>query len=291
MTSHSPDPIRAGRRLALFARVPLGLGFALRLAQASGLFDSRDTALLGVSASALPAPWVLAVPIILLAALLPGMGILLQGIQKGLLFSIAGLILYLLVSYVTVRSLGIVLPLLAPIAGWYVSQVLGIGWRPHADQDVRHILPPDQRRVFISYRRSLDEVTARLLKHELTARGFDVFLDVDDLGPSSSFDKRLLEEIGVRQSFVLLLSPGSLDRCHDPADWIRLELEHALATRRRIVPVTRAGFHLGADSALPPSISSLPMHNAVEYASTHHDAVIDRLVSFLSRNRSQSEVH
>jgi hypothetical protein len=113
-----------------------------------------------------------------------------------------------------------------------------------------------------------------------------VFLDVDNLGPSPSFDQRLLKEIAARYNFILLLSPGSLDRCHDASDWIRLELEHALTTGRRIVPVTRSGFHLGTDLPLPPSISSLPLHNAVEYASAHHEAVIDRLVTYLCMPRA-----
>jgi hypothetical protein len=197
----------------------------------------------------------------------------------------AGLVLYGLIAIITVSQLGVVLPLLAPISAWYLSQILGIGWRPHSEQDIRHFLPADQRRVFISYWRSLDEVTARLLKRELAARGFDVFLDVDDLGPSPSFDQRLLKEIAARYNFVLLLSPGTLDRCDETSDWIRLELEHALTTGRRIVPVTRAGFQLGTDRPLPPSISSLPLHNAVDYASTHHEAVIDRLVTFLCMPR------
>ena len=285
MTTGPPDPVSRGRRVLLYARVPTALGIALALAQTAGVFTGRDAALLGAPPSAASVAWPLGFLIVLLAALLPGAAILVSGIQRGLLSSIAGLALYLLIAGLTVSQLGIVLPLLAPVGGWYFSQVLGIGWRPHSDQDVRHLLPVEQRRVFISYRRSLDEITARMLKHELGSRGFDVFLDVDNLGPSPSFDRRLLGEIERRGNFVLLLSPGSLDRCREEGDWIRLELEHALATGRRIIPVTRGGFQLRPDGRLPESIGSLPMHNAVEYASAHHDAVINRLVGFLSMPR------
>lgn len=288
MTAEIRDPIRLWKRILLFARVPLALGLALGLAEVSGLFASRDAALLGAPTTASGAPSGIAIAIVLFAAVLPGSAILLQGVQRGILFSIAGLVLYLLISVGIIAQVGVVLPLLAPVSAWYLSQVMGIGWRPHSQQDVRHFLPADQRRVFISYRRSLDEVTARMVKHELAARGFDVFLDVDNLGPSPRFDQRLLEEIGARYNFVLLLSPGSLTRCHDQDDWVRLELEHALATRRRIVPVTRAGFRIGEDQGLPPSISSLPMHNAVEYSSMHHEAVVEQLVSFLSTRRSDA---
>lgn len=285
MTPRALDPVRPGRRLLLFARIPLALGVALGIAQISGVFAGRDAALLGAPGSASPAPWGIALVVVLAVALLPGSSILLHGVERGLLFGIVGLVLYVLVALATARQSGIVLPVLAPAGAWYLSQVLGIGWRPHSEQDVRHFLPAELRRVFLSYRRSLDEVTARMLKHELAARGFDVFLDVDDLGPSPSFDRRLLEEIAARFNYVLLLSPGSLDRCHETGDWLRLEIEQALATGRRIVPVTRSGFELGTAPTLPPSLGSLPMHNAVEYASAHHAAVVDRLVSFLSRPR------
>jgi hypothetical protein len=282
VTAETSDLIPRGKRLLLFARIPFALAVALALAQGAGLFDGRDSAVLGAPESAAVASRFLAAVVVLLAAILPGAAILAYGVPKGLLFSIGSLVLYLSISAAAAHEAGVVLPLLAPVAAWYLSQILGIGWRPHARQDVRHFLRPDQRRVFLSYRRSLDEVTARMLKQELAARGFDVFLDVDNLGPSSSFDQRLLAEITGRSNFVLLLSPGSLERSHEPDDWIRRELEHALAIGRRVVPVTRAGFQLGDQDLLPPSLRSLPMHNAIEYTSTHHDAVIDRLVAFLS---------
>jgi hypothetical protein len=280
------DPIPTWKRLLLFARVPLALGAAVGLAQGSELFTLRDAALLGGSTPASPAPWAVSLTIVLIAAVLPGAAILVQGLQRGILFSIAGLVLYLVVSVLTHTHLGVALPLLAPVGAWYLSQVLGIGWRPHSQQNVRHLLPADQRGVFISYRRSLDEVTARMFKQELAARGFDVFLDVDNLGPSARFDQRLLEEIRSRYNFVLLLSPGSLDRCHEENDWLRLELEHALATGRRVVPVTRAGFQLRDSDRLPAGITALPMHNAIAYSSTHHTSVIGQLVGFLCTPRT-----
>jgi len=275
------DPIRLAKRILLFARVPAALALALSLVQSAPFLAGRDAALLGASATATSASWAVGTIIILLAAILPGAAILWQGPSRGIPLSLAGLGLYLVIGVITVGQLGVVLPVLAPAAAWYLSQVLGIGWRPHSAQNVRHFLPAGQRKVFISYRRRLDEVTARMLKQELVARGFDVFLDVDDLGPSARFDERLLEEIGGRFNFLILLSPGSLAGCQEPGDWVRLELEHALKTRRRVIPVTRAGFELGEGRDLPASIGSLPMHNAVAYSSTHHQAVLEHLVRFL----------
>jgi hypothetical protein len=279
------DPISRSKRVLLFAKVPLALGVALSLAQTSPSLALRDAALSGAAPSGTPAPLLVSALIILTASVLPGAAILVRGLQRGLVFSIIGFVAYLAVCAWTAAQLDVVLPMLAPAAGWYVSQVMGIGWLPHSEQNVRDILPADQRKVFISYRRSLDEVTARMLKHELASRGFDVFLDVDNLGPSPRFDERLLEEISRRYNFVLLLSPGALDRCLDEQDWVRLEVAHALAAQRRVIPVTRSGFRLTPEIPLPAVMSSLPMHNAIEYSSTHHGAVIEQLVGFLCAPR------
>lgn len=278
------DPIRQSRRILLFARVPLALGAALWLADARGYFAARDAAILGLDSKA-TAPLALSALILLLSSLLPGVAVLTRGAGRGLFLSVLGLFAYYLGAWAGGHQFGVVLPVIAPTAAWYFSQILGLGWQPHSTQDVRHILPAEQRGVFLSYRRQQDETTARLIKQELSARGFDVFLDVDDLGPSPRFDERLLEEVGSRHGFVLLLSPGSLDRCADEQDWLRREIAHALDTGRRVVPVLRGGIDLSA-CPLPAALAPLPLHNAVIYSSTHHAAVMQLLVGFLCAPRS-----
>ncbi len=280
------DPIRQSRRILLFARVPFALGAALWLADARGYFAARDAMLLGLDSGAhRAAPLALSALILLLASLLPGLAVLTRGAGRGLFLGILGLFAYYLGAWAGGHQFGVVLPIIAPTAAWYFSQILGLGWQPHATQDVRHILPVEQRGVFLSYRRQQDETTARLIKQELSARGFDVFLDVDDLGPSPRFDERLLEEVGSRHGFVLLLSPGSLDRCVDEQDWLRREIAHALDTNRRVVPVLRGGIDLSA-CPLPAALAPLPLHNAVIYSSTHHAAVMQLLIGFLCTPRS-----
>ncbi|HQX82801.1 MAG TPA: toll/interleukin-1 receptor domain-containing protein, partial [Vicinamibacterales bacterium] len=239
----SGDTIPAWKRVALFTRRPVALAVALCVADAVGSFLERDAALLGGGVVAAPAAVPVAVSclIILSAATLPGIAILRHGNERGLAFGIIGLVVYYGIAWALFTQGGLVLPLVATTAAWYVSQVLGLGWQFHEDQSVGDLLSHGRRTVFISYRRSLDELTARMLKQELTMRGFDVFLDVDDLGSSSRFDRTLQEQIERRANFVLVLSPGSLDRCRHDDDWLRLEIVHALKTNRRIVPVTRGG--------------------------------------------------
>jgi hypothetical protein len=277
------DVIPHWRRVALFARRPLLLGSVLCVAQGLGYFTGRDSALLGGGASAAAdgAPLVFSILIIIAASILPGIAILRGGTERGLILGIIGLLAYYVIAWSWLHYLNQVLPVLAPSGAWYVSQILGVGWQFNEDQNVSHLLSPERRTVFISYRRKLDEVTARMLKQELTARGFDVFLDVDDLGPSSRFDQSLLAEIERRHNFLIVLSPGSLDRCVDEDDWLRLEITHALSTGRKIVPLTRGGFDL-AGLELPDAVAPLPLHNAVEYSSTYHREALRILVAFLS---------
>lgn len=282
MLDDTRDVISPWKRVALFARKPLLFGAVLCVPQSLGYLTHRDAALMGADGASWsePVPLLVSVLIVVSAATLPGIAILLRGAERGLALGIIGLLTYYLLAWGCLQALHQVLPVLVPAAAWYVSQVLGIGWRPH-QQNVKDILPQARRTVFISYRRQFDEVTARMVKQELTARGFDVFLDVDDLGPSPRFDERLLEEIDRRVNFVLILSPGSLDRCENENDWLRVEITHALATGRKIVPLTRGGFELTTDSKLPDAIVAIPLHNAVAYSSTYHRAAIEMLIAFL----------
>ena len=283
MVHQRRDIIPRWRRVVVFARRPLLLGSVLCVAQGLGYFTARDSALLGggTFSAANAAPLVFSILIIIGASILPGIAILRRGTERGLIIGIAGLLAYYVIAWSLLHYLGQVLPVLASTGALYVSQILGVGWQFNEDQNVSHLLSPERRTVFISYRRKLDEVTARMLKQELTARGFDVFLDVDDLGPSPRFDRSLLVEIEQRHNFLLVLSPGSLDRCVDEDDWVRLEISHALSTERKIVPLTRGGFQM-TGSGLPDAIAPLPLHNAVEYSSTYHREALRILVAFLS---------
>lgn len=140
------------------------------------------------------------------------------------------------------------------------------------------------RRVFISYRRDKGSMLARLVKEALDHAGCDVFLDVDDLG-SGHFDRSLLSEIESRANFVLLCTAGALDRCREEADFLRLEIAHAIATRRNVVPVVVDGFEWPDAPTLPESVRELRRHNHVEYSHAHWDAARERILRELRGER------
>ncbi len=94
-----------------------------------------------------------------------------------------------------------------------------------------------EKTVFISYHRdAAGKAFARSIKQELTHRGYDAFLDVDDIA-AGDWAKQILTQVPKRAHFLLLVTPGALDACSNPEDWIRREFALARDRSRNIVPV------------------------------------------------------
>lgn len=145
----------------------------------------------------------------------------------------------------------------------------------------------NERGVFISYRRGSGAAEARLMSQFLTSHGFDVFLDVDELG-AGHFNDRLLREIEERRHFLLVCSPGALDRCSSHGDWVRREIAQALRTSRNVVPVMLPGFAWPHEAELPDEVAEIRLFNAFPYDHTHWKAICGGLLSMLGR-KSPSE--
>jgi len=94
----------------------------------------------------------------------------------------------------------------------------------------------DQNTIFISYRRSLSRHLARSIYQHLTMNDWDVFLDVNTID-SGDFDRIILNQIGARAHFILIITKDSLKRCTNPGDWVLLEIEEAVRLNRNIVPI------------------------------------------------------
>lgn len=137
--------------------------------------------------------------------------------------------------------------------------------------------------AFISYRRDSGAAEARLLRQSLMARGLSVFLDVTDLR-RGYFDEELLQRISAAPNFIPILTPGALDRCDDPQDWMRQEIRHAISEKRNIVPVIVADFAF--PPALPADIGTLPRHQGVQYSHQYFDAMTQAIVDSLDVSAS-----
>jgi hypothetical protein len=82
-----------------------------------------------------------------------------------------------------------------------------------------------EKTVFISYRRT-NFWTALAVFQNLHQNGYDVFFDYKSI-PSGDFEQVITEAVKSRAHFIVILSPSALDRCNDPEDWLRREIELA----------------------------------------------------------------
>src|SRR3712207_32667 len=101
-------------------------------------------------------------------------------------------------------------------------------------------MPLIDKTVFISYRRT-NAPWALAIFQNLTQHGYDVFFDFTGI-TSGDFERIIIANIVARAHFVVLLTPSALDGCSDASDWLRREIEVALATGRNIVPLMLEGF-------------------------------------------------
>src|SRR5262245_8402594 len=92
-----------------------------------------------------------------------------------------------------------------------------------------------EKTIFISYRRK-DTYAALAVYQYLTGQGYDVFLDYTSI-PSGDFEQIIVSNIKARAHFILVLTPTALDRCSEPDDWLRREIETAIDEKRNIIPL------------------------------------------------------
>lgn len=141
--------------------------------------------------------------------------------------------------------------------------------------------------AFISYRRGGGSPYARIVYDRLTARKMEAFLDVDRM-PSGHFDENLYRKIEEAPNFIIVLTPGCLDRCKDAGDWVCAEIVHAIKHNKNIIPVFAEGFSFPDKQSLPAEIHSLITHNGLSYNHEFFDAFVDKLVSLMVLKRKNN---
>jgi hypothetical protein len=153
-------------------------------------------------------------------------------------------------------------------------------------------------KLFISYRRHESaDATGRLydrLKAHFGAAS--VFYDVDTIPLGVDFRKHLGDQVGKCDVFLAVIGDGWLKsrfkkglkkgqrRLDDPADWVRIEIEAALARGIPVVPVLVGLAAMPSDTDLPDSLKELSFRQAVEVRSgADYDGHADRLIRALDR--------
>jgi hypothetical protein len=132
--------------------------------------------------------------------------------------------------------------------------------------------------VFLSYRRHVSSFVARAVFMNLHQHGYDVFMDVESID-SGQFDTIILNEIAARTHFLVILTHGSLERCQEPDDWLRREIEHAIALGRNVVPILVNDFCFDASACahLTGTLQELPRYNGVTLVHDYFDEAMERL--------------
>ena len=133
-----------------------------------------------------------------------------------------------------------------------------------------------EKTVFVSYRRT-NAAWALAIFQNLTQHGYDVFFDFNGIA-SGDFERVILGNIEARAHFVVLLTPSALERCGDPADWLRREIETALASQRNVVPLMLEGFDFGTPAIanqLTGKLAALKSYNALRVPAEYFGEAMD----------------
>ncbi len=135
-------------------------------------------------------------------------------------------------------------------------------------------------RIFISYRRGLDQHAAGRLYGELSAEfGADkIFMDVDAIPPGVDFVEYLNDQVSMCDAFVAVVGPGWIDtrtRLENPNDFVRIEIESALQRADvRIIPVLIDGASMPEPADLPESMQPFARRAGVLVGHENFGAVV-----------------
>jgi tetratricopeptide (TPR) repeat protein len=143
-----------------------------------------------------------------------------------------------------------------------------------------------EKMVFISYRRDVSKYIARSIFQDLTHNGYDVFLDVETID-SGPFDTVILNQVAARTHFLIILTIGTLDRCAEPGDWLRREIEFAMDLKRNIIPVLIDDFKFdpSVEKYLTGNLNTLSRYNGLKLYYEYFDDGMNKLRSrFLKRS-------
>ena len=140
--------------------------------------------------------------------------------------------------------------------------------------------------VFLSYRRSdAGPEAGRLYDRLVQGIGHrNVYRDVDSTRHGADFDVAIRESIAQCEAMIVVIGPDWLGvgpggrRIDDRDDWVRAEVEEALARHILVVPVLVRGATTGLWEQLPDALRDLSRRQAVILHEDTWNAQVDQLV-------------
>lgn len=145
----------------------------------------------------------------------------------------------------------------------------------------------DNPKIFISYRRTDSAPFAGRISDTIVQRYGDksVFVDVDAIPLGASFEDVLRRELEKSDILLAVIGPNWFAedesgnrRIDNPNDFVRLEIEAALAQGKPVVPVLVSDAQMPSRAQLPASLQQLANRHAaiLSHRSFHSD--MDRLL-------------
>src|SRR5262249_43271237 len=137
----------------------------------------------------------------------------------------------------------------------------------------RRGLSPPMPRILVSYRRADTAYLATTL-HEKLAQAFgldNVFMDVNAIPAGRDFRRHLEQAVAKCDVVLAVIDERWLDareadgrrRLDLPTDWVRIELETALARDIPVIPLLVAGAKTPVEAELPESLRELAYRQAL----------------------------
>jgi TIR domain len=160
-------------------------------------------------------------------------------------------------------------------------------------------VPPAAGRVFISYRREETAWQAGWLFDRLVDRfGRDqIFKDIDSIQLGDDFVEVITAAVGscdvllalIGERWLTITDEHGTARLDDPEDFVRLEIEAALARNVRVIPILVEGARMPHPDQLSPSLAKLANRHALELSPSRFEFDTGRLLKVL--DSTLADVH
>jgi hypothetical protein len=153
-------------------------------------------------------------------------------------------------------------------------------------------------RIFMSYRREDTAYPAGWLYDRLAghfARS-QVFKDIDSIELGDDFVEVITTAVGscdvllalIGDRWLALTGQDGRRRLDNPDDFVRLEIEAALARNVRVIPILVEGARMPRADELPTSLAKLARRQALELSPSRFDVDIRRLLGVLERTITEA---
>ena len=154
-------------------------------------------------------------------------------------------------------------------------------------------------RIFMSYRHEDTAYPAAWLYDQLASHfsSSQVFKDVNSIKLGDDFVEEITTAVGscdvllalIGNRWLTITDQDGQRRLDKPGDFVRLEIEAALARDVRVIPILMEGARLPRDAELPANLANLARRQAFELSPSRFDADSQRLLSVLDQTIAERQ--